>query len=63
MDILFLLQSTVRSMQIRMLQMSKEKNLFFNKFHLIFIYLFVPIMKKIVTKYVVCFSNNSCFKG
>ena len=50
-------------MQIRMLQLSKECILFFNKVHLILIYLFVPKMKKIVTKYVVCYSNNWCFKG
>ena len=33
-------------MQIRMLQLSKEKFLIFNKFHLILIYLYVPKMKK-----------------
>ena len=32
--------------------------LFFNKFHLILFCLFVSKMKKIVTKYVVCYSNN-----
>ena len=38
-------------MQIRMLQLSKEKYLIFYKFHLILICLFIPKMKKIVTKY------------
>ena len=52
-----LITINVRSMQIRMLQLSKESILFFNKFHLILIYSFVPKMKKIVTKYVVCYSN------
>ena len=37
-------------MHIRVLQLSKEKYFIFNKFHLILIYLFVPKMKKIVTK-------------
>ena len=36
--------------------------LFFNKFHLILFCLFVSKMKKIVTKYVVCYSNNKCLK-
>ena len=45
-------------MQIRMLQLSKEWILFFNKFYLILIYLFVPKMKKNVTKYVVCYSKH-----
>ena len=38
-------------MQIRM-------DFIFIKFHLILICLFVSKMKKIVTKYVVCYSNN-----
>ena len=46
-------------MQIRMLHLSKAKVfLFFNKFHLILICLFVPKMKKIITIYVVCNSSN-----
>ena len=36
--------------------------LLFNKFHLILFCLFVIKTKKIVTKYVVCYSNNYCFK-
>ena len=36
----------------------KKSILFYNKFHLILISLFVPKLKKIVTKYVVCYSNN-----
>ena len=39
----------------------KRKNiLFFNKFCLILFNLFVPKMKKIVTKYDNCYSNNKC---
>ena len=41
----------------------KKSILFFNKFHMTLICLFVPKTKKIVTKYVVCYSNNLCFKG
>ena len=52
------LQSTVRSLQIKMLHLSKEKYFIFNQFHLLLISLFVPKMKKIVTKYAVCYSNN-----
>ena len=36
----------------------KKSILFFNQFNLILIYLFVPKMKNIVTKYIVCYSNN-----
>ena len=39
----------------------KKRILFFNKFHLILICLFVLRMKKNVTEYVACYSNN--FKG
>ena len=36
----------------------KKSILFFNKFHFILICLSVPKMKEIVTKYVVCYSDN-----
>ena len=44
-------------MQIRMLQLSK---VFYFSINFICFYsiFFVPKMKKIVTKYVVCYSNN-----
>ena len=45
----FLLQSTVRSIQIRMLRLSKEKKNVFNSFHLVLFCLIVPKMKKVVT--------------
>ena len=32
--------------------------IFFNQFQLILLGLIVPKMKKVVTKYVVCYSNN-----
>ena len=47
MDILFKYQSTVRSMQIKMLRLLKESILFFNKFELTLV-CFVPKMKKVV---------------
>ena len=49
---------TINSQMIRMLKLSIEKYFIFKKFHLILICLFVPKMKKIVSKYVVCYSNN-----
>ena len=45
-------------MQIKMLSLSKERY-FFNKFHLILFCLFVSKMKKVVTKYDVCYSNSA----
>ena len=33
-----------------------------NEFQLILLCLIVPKMKKVVTKYVVCYSNYKCFK-
>ena len=45
-------------MQIRMLQLLKEKDFVFNKFQLILLRLIVTKMKKVITKYVVCYSNN-----
>ena len=48
---------------IKMLQLSKEKYFVFNKFHLVLTCLYENKMIKIVTKYVVCYSNNKCFKG
>ena len=50
-------------MQIRMLRLLKEKYFVLNKFQLILLCLTLPKMKKVVTKYVVCYSNNKCFKG
>ena len=44
-------------MQIRMLQLLKEKYFVSNKFQLILLILIVPKMKKVITKYVVCYSN------
>ena len=35
--------------------------LFFNTFQLILLCLIVPKMQNVVTKYVVCYSNNYCF--
>ena len=61
MDFTFKFQSTVRSMQIRMLRLSKENHLFFNKFHLILFCLFVPITKKVVTNYGVFLEVISAF--
>ena len=57
MDILSYLQAMVRSMQLECYNYQKKISLFFNKLHLILIYLFVLKMKKSVTKYVVCYSN------
>ena len=50
-------------MQIRMLGLLKEKYFVFNKFQLILLCLIVLKMKKVVTKYVVCKSNNLVLKG
>ena len=50
-----------RSNQCKLECYNCQKKKKFNKFHLILIYLFVPKikkMKKIVTKYVVCYINN-----
>ena len=45
-------------MQIKCYNCQKKSILIFNKFKLILIYLFVPKMKEIVKKYVVCYSNK-----
>ena len=44
------------------MQIRKEKYFVLNEFHAFILFLYAHKMKIVVTKYVVCYRNNKCFK-